>query len=120
MNALHITAGVVAVSALIAAVILAIPEPSNPITIEPSTPGFEDAWKDTSVPLALAPPLVMSFTRTVKTEVVTPEVITPEVSNAASNGEQTADTRTHHPEHDICRGKGKRYTHNGKSWRCRR
>ena len=53
MNALHIAAGVVAASALIAAVTLAIPKSSNPITIEP--PKFEDSWRDTAVPLALAP-----------------------------------------------------------------
>ena len=54
MNALHIVRVLLRRSALIAAVTLAIPKPSNPITIEP-TQSLETAWRDTAVPLALRP-----------------------------------------------------------------
>ena len=119
MNALHIAAGVVAASALIAAT-LAIPKSSNPITIEP--PKFEDSWRDTAVPLSLAPRIIpLDAPKVIKTEVipVTPEVIT-QADISVPVTRKPKETREPKPERDLCRGKGKRYTHNGKSWRCRR
>ena len=102
--------------------ILEIPKPAHPIEPIPP-PKFEDAWRDTSVPLALAPAPVriipLDAPKPVKTETITPEVThsLPTATPVPVIPKQSTDLPT---GADICRGKGKRYTHNGRSWRCRR
>ena len=151
MNALHIVAGAVAASALIAVATLAIPKPSNPITIEQDNT-FMDMWRYAMVPLgfkqaqlALAPRIIplrqpatqdsvpLDAPKPVKTETITPEVTplsqpaTRDVAHSLPTAtpvpvipKQSTDLPTVAAPYDICRGKGKRYTHNGKSWRCRK
>jgi hypothetical protein len=49
--------------------------------------------------------------------VVEPEIKKPPEEAAV---EKRKARRERVAEYDICRGKGKRYTNNGRSWRCRR
>jgi hypothetical protein len=61
----------------------------------------------------LAPASVAAF------PVVEPEIKKPPEEVAADERKRRVK-RERVTEYDICRGKGKRYTNSGRSWRCRR
>ncbi len=109
---------------------VALPTPSDPIVLNK----FDDTWKETMVPLGFkqaqlnkpaqppepTPVRVIPIIPTTNSKA--PEVpVTPEVTEEPTPAVRVAKRYGSRTEaRDICRGKGKRYTHNGRSWRCRR
>jgi hypothetical protein len=77
---------------------------------------FLDRWED-------VPPQIEPVTRAVRTipivAAVKPEQPVLEVV-PIPEPEPTPRQKVKHKPSDICRGKGRIYTPNGKSWRCRR
>jgi hypothetical protein len=107
-----------------------IPVP-EPISVREAQ--FDESWNDVmqSFPLAKkTDPLRIISTdpKPVVVERVMPDVPAEEPVVDASRLRRTRSHRTTSGitkavpagHRDICRGKGKRYTHGGRSWRCRR
>ncbi len=86
---------------------------------------FEEQWRMAElVPLPAAPalPTVASDARAVKLE----RLVMPTITDTQVVAEQAAPEVTVKPRRvkvyrrDVCRGKGRIVTKNGKSWRCKR
>jgi hypothetical protein len=71
------------------------------------------------VRVTLPKPAVLAPAPVAALPVVEPEIKKPPEEVAADEGRRRAK-RERRAEYDICRGKGKRYTNSGRSWRCRR
>ena len=80
---------------------------------------FEDQWRAAGMTMAIAEPRRITIER-----VVAPDVV---VANAtvATQVEEAPEAKAkprsiRRTTRDVCRGKGRVYTKNGKSWRCRK
>jgi hypothetical protein len=100
------------------------PKPVERLAMASAAPLIEERWpkpveivrvtlpKPAALP-TLAPASVAAF------PVVEPEIKKPPEEVAADERKRRVK-RERVTEYDICRGKGKRYTNGGRSWRCRR
>jgi len=80
---------------------------------------FEDQWRAAGMTMAIAEP------RRITTErIVMPDVVVPSATVATQVEEvpeEKAKPRSiRRTTRDVCRGKGRVYTKNGRSWRCRK
>ena len=86
---------------------------------------FDEAWADTMKPLVLTSKVVENEWRP---KMITTETVIPELVAAPEANEQVRIKPVHRfvskprkkEAHDICRGKGKRWYNNHKTWRCKR
>jgi len=88
---------------------------------------FDEAWNDTMKVTELKKAdllrIVGSQPKPVVTERVHPDPpasMPPVILPSEEEDKPPVVKRRRHAAVDVCRGKGKRYTKGGKSWRCRR
>lgn len=116
--------GAAAMAAVMAAVVIGMTRPSRPPLIP--------AQKTSAAPIADKWPVkevrTISITPAI-TPAVPPKQAVPPTRNYRAPEDGLSPHRYVAPEPrktaamgrgDICRGKGKRYTNNGRSWRCKR
>jgi len=80
---------------------------------------FEEQWRAAGMTMAVAEPRRIAIER-----VVAPEIIVASATTATQVEEvpeEKAKPRSiRRTTRDVCRGKGRVYTKNGKSWRCKK
>jgi len=99
----------------------------------PAAGGFADRWHDAIAPFALSPTQprasrVVPIIRLPRPEAVEPPPPPPAPTPAPPDAvpdppikvAATRHERAQAKPHDICRGRGRTWTKNGKSWRCNR
>jgi hypothetical protein len=113
--------------ALVLTVLLAMARVLSPTAAAPVPP--DQSGKGDRLPLPLTvderlPPAMASPRQPATLAAAAPQVMP--VAGAPSELEPGTDpvvdpkSRRAHHERDICRGKGRHYTHSGRSWRCNR
>ena len=97
-----------------------VPEPTSAREAQ-----FDESWEDVMQVFPLAKktdPLrtIATESKPVVTERIVPDAPAkvPPVLALPEEDKPVVKRRRH--ARDVCRGKGKRYTHGGRSWRCRR
>jgi len=116
-----LVAGAAAIMTATGTAIVAIPAPKDPIVLENQ---FDEAWGDVMRVVALQKAdriRSIPLEKPVIAERVVPQpsAVVPPALSLPDEGPPVAKRRRH-AGRDICRGKGRYYTHGGKSWRCRR
>jgi len=93
---------------------------------------FEQQWREAGMTVPLAKPTQPIIEQAAKQTPIQDMVLPSVIVEGASKGthitkDETAEpepVRSANPRHratrDVCRGKGRVYTKNGKSWRCKR
>jgi hypothetical protein len=99
-----------------------VPEPTSAREAQ-----FDQSWEDVMqvFPLAKKTDRIMETVSTEPKPIVVERImpdtpVVPPVLMPVQDDKPRIVRRRHVEPRDICRGKGKRFTHGGRSWRCRR
>jgi len=105
----------VALTAILATA-LALTVPRPPQTAADDIASFVERWGDLAAPVRVIP----LPTKPVKTLKIREDEPPPEVAEPVRRLQPPAARQDRAQAHDICRGRGRTWTKNGKSWRCNR